>query len=389
MAVLTTSAATSATLPWASVATVARRTGVPLEQQPGETFEEFSARLLLLAETIAEASVMLSEALKGRYSPERCVAATYRIRAINRGGCCGPSGPGVTLRLDPPADGQHSVLGVHLHADGCSMPGIWGDPMPKPGQFNPFQFTGHHFDVPIAGDNLIRDVIPTLGRYNNCMLLDEPLKFVVAPPGEFAGPTADPDGGFLPGDFNVNGTVQLGVRRRYRITTTPKDTEKDALRAARAQPSFCLERHDRLRLCLPGCNSLSDIAGLCGCGSGCQSSDPLVTVFYHTSGNLPPGTDRMLARLVASLEPGIASGAGAVVSSANCDVPSGTTSVSRQGISWQRAQQEQQSKASVPGGSLLPESVRDWVSSLSVARVRVSDPAVPKKISELDVPCPC
>jgi hypothetical protein len=385
MAVLTTSSATSATLPWASIASVAKRTGVPLEQQPGEDFDAYSARLMLLADTVAEASVMLAEALKGRYGPERCVAATYRLRTINRGGCCGPSGPGITVNLDPPADGQHSILGVHIHRDGCSMPGLWGDPMPKPGQFHPMQFTGHHFDVPIPGDNLIRDVIPTMGRYNGCMMIDEPLKFVVHPPGEFAGPTDDPDGGFDPAGFNVNGVVQAGVRRRYRIHTTPKD-KRDV---EGPQPSFCLERHDRLRICLPGCNSLADIAGLCGCGPGCQSSDPLVTVIYHTSGNLPPGTDRMLARLVSSLEPGLASGAGAVVSSANCDVPSGATSVSRQGISWQRAQQEQQSKASVPGGSLLPESVRDWVSSLSVARVRISDPVTPKKISDLTVPCPC
>lgn len=97
--------------------------------------------------------------------------------------------------------------------------------------------------------------------------------------------------------------------------TVPDDPDAPSISGAY---SWCLDNARLLRLCgLPQGGMVNS------CGPACQGSE-LITVFYRTRENWPPGLKRALLALVT----GIATSGGCP------SLPIKTTSVQRQGVSW-------------------------------------------------------
>jgi hypothetical protein len=86
--------------------------------------------------------------------------------------------------------------------------------------------------------------------------------------------------------------------------------------------SYCVDTPTVMRVC--GLPSLSAQYQATSCGAGCAGSE-LVTVMYRSRANWPPGLSRIFMTLLEGLQPN---------AEGECAIPEGTTSVSRQGVTW-------------------------------------------------------
>lgn len=116
--------------------------------------------------------------------------------------------------------------------------------------------------------------------------------------------------------------------------------------------SYCVDTPSVMRLC--GIPSYGAQYGASSCGSACAGSE-VVTVLYRSRANWPPGLARIFMALLEGLLPD---------SAGECAVPEGTTSVTRQGITW--------STEAVEGLIGIP-TVDDWIFR-NRRKIRLKDP---------------
>jgi hypothetical protein len=114
--------------------------------------------------------------------------------------------------------------------------------------------------------------------------------------------------------------------------------------------SYCVDTPQVMRICgVPRYTAM-----LTSCGGSCAGSE-LITVMYKSRGNWPPGLTRIFMALLEGLQPD---------SEGECAVPAGTTSVTRQGVTWSTEMTE---------GLIGIPQVDEWIFR-NRRKIRLKDP---------------
>jgi hypothetical protein len=120
--------------------------------------------------------------------------------------------------------------------------------------------------------------------------------------------------------------------------------------------SYCVDTPQVMRICgIPRGGAM-----LTACGSACAGSE-LVTVLYKSRGNWPPGLSRIFMALLEGLQPD---------ADGECAVPAGTTSVTRQGVTWSTELTE---------GLIGIPQVDEWIFR-NRRKIRLKDPMHAQKV---------
>jgi hypothetical protein len=156
-----------------------------------------------------------------------------------------------------------------------------------------------------------------------------------------------PDDVYLP-DVSDDGTLNTISIRRAQIMVLAQQgvlvgmptSVVPAQGGASAGVSYCVDTPQIIKIC--GVPRYAMQWGTTACGSNCAGSE-VFTVLYRSRANWPPGLSRIFMALLEGLQPD---------SSGECAVPTGTTSVTRQGITWSTEQTE---------GLIGIPTVDDWI----------------------------
>jgi len=166
------------------------------------------------------------------------------------------------------------------------------------------------------------------------------------PPDNTYEPSLQASGTLAAGRAQVMSLVQQGV-----LVGTPRAVIP-AQGGASSGVSYCVDTPTVMRIC--GIPRYGMQWGVDSCGSACAGSE-LVTVMYRSRGNWPPGLSRIFMALLEGLQPD---------AEGECAVPGGTTSVTRQGVTWSTETTE---------GLVGVPTVDDWIFR-NRRKIRLKDP---------------
>ena len=170
-----------------------------------------------------------------------------------------------------------------------------------------------------------------------------------------------PDDVYLPDVSNDNTLNPIDIRRAQIMTLAqqgvlvgmPTSVIPSQI-GATSGISYCVDKPTVMRICgVPRYGTQWGVQS--SCGASCYGGSEVITVLYRSRANWPPGLSRIFIQLLEGLQPD---------SDGECAVPSGTTSVTRQGVTWSTEQTE---------GLVGVATVDDWIFR-NRRKIRLRDP---------------